>query len=365
MNNPFASFFNLKNFSLFSSGEKGALGVDIGTSSLKVVELRKKSGKAVLTRYGLLSLGGYGDKEHGQAVKLAPEKLSEALNFLLAEEKFTAKKAVFSIPLSSSLIFTIEVPAAAKDRLETVVPYEARKHIPVAYTDVSMVWVPLLEKEEDVLGANRAVAGLPLKVLVIAVLKPVVELYQTLAAKAGFETVLFEVETFSMIRSLSRNEKGTYALIDIGADTTKVAVIDAGVVVFSHGIDKGSQDITESVSRERGVSFKEAEELKKNKGEIPEAGPIFESIFSEAAEALHGAAARTGHIPGKTILVGGGSMLSGAAQRAAQILNHEVFLGDPFIFIDPPAKAVGALLKESGPELAVASGLALRGLEEL
>jgi type IV pilus assembly protein PilM len=296
---------------------------------------------------------------------LTPEKLSEALNFLLAEEKFTARKAVFSIPLSSSLIFTIEVPMVAKDRLDTVVPFEARKNIPVAYSDVSMVWVPLIEKEADVLGANKTDPNTPLRVLVIAILKPVVQLYQTLAANAGFETVLFEVETFSMIRSLSRAERGTYALIDIGADTTKVAVIDAGVVVFSHGIDRGSQDITESLAEEKRVSFKEAEELKKQADSFSGAQTILSAIFKEAVQALHLASQRTGHVAAKTILVGGGSIIPGADRLAAEILGHEVILGNPFLAIEPPAEAVGALLKQSGPELAVASGLALRGIEEL
>jgi type IV pilus assembly protein PilM len=366
MDNPFLSLFNfIMKAPLFGTGEKRAVGIDIGTSSLKVVELKKKGNKVTLTRYGLLSLGGYGNKESGQAVKLPPEKLAEALNFLLAEEKFTAQKAVFSIPLSSSLIFIIEVPAAARDRLDTVVPFEARKHVPVAYTDVSMVWVPLIEKEADVLGANKASANAPLRVLVIAVLKPVVELYQGLATNAGFESVLFEVETFSMIRSLTRSEHGVYALIDIGADTTKVAVIDGGVVVFSHSIDKGSQDITESLANQKSISFKEAEELKKHSQNVPGAEGIFGTIFSEATQALHGVSKRSGHVAAKTILVGGGSVLSGTAPLAAGILGHEVTLGDPFISILPPAKTVGPLLTEIGPELAVATGLALRGIEEL
>lgn len=366
MDNPFSVLVDfIMNRPLFGTGERRSLGIDVGTSSLKIVEIKKDKGKLTLTRYGLLSLGGYGGKEAGQAVKLPPEKLSEALNFLLAEEKFTSKKAVFSIPLSSSLIFVIEVPAIAIDRLDTVVPFEARKHIPVAYTDVSMVWVPLVEKTEDVLGASKINASATLRVLVIAVLKPVVELYQTLAANAGFETVLFEVETFSMIRSLSRAERGTYSLIDIGADTTKVAVIDAGVVVFSHSIDKGSEDITESLVQEKSLSFKEAEELKKHSSDVLLAQEVFRNIFSEAAQVLSGAAKRTGHVATKTILVGGGSIFPGVSGLATEILAHEVILGNPFVSILPPAKAATSLLTTIGPELAVATGLALRGIEEL
>lgn len=366
MDNPFLSLFNfIMKAPLFGSGEKIALGIDIGTSSLKIVELKKKGNKVTLSRYGLLSLGGYGGKEAGQSVKLPPEKLSEALNFLLAEEKFIAKKAVFSIPLSSSLIFIIEVPASAKNRLDTVVPFEARKHIPVAYTEVSMVWVPLIEKGEDILGANKINTSAPLRVLVIAVLKPILELYQGLAANAGFESVLFEVETFSMIRSLTRAEHGTYALIDIGADTTKVAVIDGGVVVFSHSVNKGSQDITENLAKERTVSFKEAEELKKHSLDVPGAESVFKDIFSEAVEALHGVSKRSGHVVAKTILVGGGSILPLATPLAAGIFGHEVTLGNPFLYILPPTKTVVSILNQSGPELSVATGLALRGVEEL
>lgn len=359
----FLSNFSLPKLKLFR-GEESVLGIDIGTSSLKIVELKKRGGKIHLLRYGWLALGGYGGKELGQSVKLPIEKLEEALTFLLKEEKFSATRGVFSIPLSSSLIFTIEVPRVAENRLETVVPLEARKHIPVAYTDVSMVWIPFPEREREVLGGAPGEAT-PVRVLVIAILKPVISLYQGLAGAAGLQNALFEVETFSMIRSLLGGERKPLALVDIGADTTKVAIIDNGMVVASHGIDLGSQDITDTLARERNISFSEAERLKREAvgAESAASQKIFNDLFNTIRRVVIDAKVGGAGV-GKTVLVGGGALLPNVAEVAKNILGHEVLLGNPFKTIVPPSDVVAPVLSAVGPEFAVSVGLALRGLEE-
>ena len=98
------------------------VGIDIGPSSIKVVQLRKEKGRAVLETYGELALGPYADLEVGQATNLPAEKLAEALTDVMREAHVTTKNAAFSIPLVSSLISIISLPAVSEAELKEMVP---------------------------------------------------------------------------------------------------------------------------------------------------------------------------------------------------------------------------------------------------
>src|SRR3990167_9163519 len=100
------SFFG----TLFKKKEKSVLGVDIGSSSLKVVQLRKENGKAVLETYGELALGPYGGSEVGQATNLSAEQVTETLRDLLREAKVTTKSCGVSIPFARSLLPLLPLP---------------------------------------------------------------------------------------------------------------------------------------------------------------------------------------------------------------------------------------------------------------
>ena len=105
--------FIKKVFESIISRSKGGsvVGIDLGSSAIKVVQLRKEKGVAILETYGELALGPYGDVEIGRAVKLGNDKLSEALTDLLREASVGSTNAGFSIPFASSLLILIEMPA--------------------------------------------------------------------------------------------------------------------------------------------------------------------------------------------------------------------------------------------------------------
>src|SRR3989344_7908991 len=136
--------FDFKNF-FKSSGVSGSsgnsvVGVDIGSSSIKVVQLRKEKERAILETYGEIALGPYANQKVGQAVKLTEEKVSEALRDLLREANVKSNKAIFSIPLKSSFVTTIVLPAETRDNLASVVPMEARRYIPIPLSEVVLDW---------------------------------------------------------------------------------------------------------------------------------------------------------------------------------------------------------------------------------
>ena len=128
-------------FSKFSNKtDSAALGIDIGSSAIKIVQIKKKNGQAVLETYGELALGPYAGLGIGHAVQLAPDKIALALTDLMKEKEvnITTKKCGISIPFASSLMTVIEMPEVSPKQLAVMVPLEARKYIPVPISEVML-----------------------------------------------------------------------------------------------------------------------------------------------------------------------------------------------------------------------------------
>ena len=136
-------------FRNFASGknEDSVLGIDIGASSVKVVQLRPSRGAAILETYGEIALGPYGKQPIGRPVKLAPEVVGASIVDLMKQANVTAKQGGISIPFSSSLVTVLELPKVDQSTLKQVVPIEARKYIPVPISEVSLDWFVIPEEE--------------------------------------------------------------------------------------------------------------------------------------------------------------------------------------------------------------------------
>src|SRR3990167_4299302 len=145
MVNPLGKLFGGSIFGFLHKGSS-VLGIDIGSSSIKVVQLRKERGAAVLETYGELSLGPYAGIEIGRAVNLDAEKLAEALLDVLKEANITTKNCGISIPFAASLISLIKMPMLNEAQLKKMIPIEARKYIPVPITEVALDWFILPEE---------------------------------------------------------------------------------------------------------------------------------------------------------------------------------------------------------------------------
>ncbi len=375
MANFFGDFFS----KLVAEKENSVLGIDIGTSSIKIVQLKRKGGKAVLETYGELALGPYAGLEVGQATLLSEEKLTDALKDIMRESKVTTKEAGMAIPFSSSLISLIELPQVSEKELATMVPIEARKYIPVPITEVSLDWWLLPEEIQDASEEEiekKESSGVAIKnrieVMIAAIHNDVNARYQSIVKKLGLEGVFYEIELFSTLRGIIRRELGALMVVDIGASTTKAFVSERGVLRSSHTINRGSQDITVALSRSMNISIREAEELKRNYGlmgraEDPALRDVVvlstEYIFSEVSRIALNFERRYNKAIQKIVFTGGGALLKEFLHEASRTLETEVVLGNPFSVVEAPA-FLADILREAGPEFAVAVGLALRKLEE-
>jgi len=145
---------------IFGGGteETSVLGVDIGSSAIKIVQIKKKHGQAVLETYGELALGPYGGHGIGQAVVLPTEKIAEAVSDLLKEKEvnITTRKCGLSIPFTSSLMSLVEMPKVSDKQLGVMIPIEARKYIPVPISEVMLDW-SVIPKPETKKGQGESV----------------------------------------------------------------------------------------------------------------------------------------------------------------------------------------------------------------
>src|SRR3989344_117148 len=222
----------------FNQGESSALGVDIGSSAIKIVQIKKKNGQAVLETYGELALGPYVGVGVGQAVILTTDKIAQALTDLMREKEvnITTKKCGISIPFASSLMSVIEMPAVSSKQLAVMVPLEARRYIPVPISEVMLDWsvIPKSEVEEEDSSEYAATEER----------SPVVR-------EAGAPATLAKVSVLIMA---------------MGAASTKLYVVERGVIRSSHTINRGSQDITSTISKSLGLSLERAEIMKRQVG---------------------------------------------------------------------------------------------------
>ena len=148
MDNPLKKFFS--NANPFGGSSDNAVGIDIGTSAIKVVEIKKRGGKAVLETYGAISLGPYANLDVGRVTNLPSDKVVEALKEVLKQSGVNTTSAAFSIPVQSSLIFVIELPPQVKEsEIPSIVPTEARKYIPVPITEVALDYFILPKRESS------------------------------------------------------------------------------------------------------------------------------------------------------------------------------------------------------------------------
>ncbi|MDD3086109.1 MAG: type IV pilus assembly protein PilM [Candidatus ainarchaeum sp.] len=361
---------SLKN-SFSSGGDKNqALGVDIGSSSIKVVQLKKKGGRAVLETYGVISLGPYGGTSVGALTSLKTEDIARALKDVMKESNVTTKSSILSIPSLASLIFLVTLPGAVKEsELKNIIPIEARKYIPVPISEVTLDWFVI--PNEDEMQENDSPSNIKRnrEVLVVAIHNETLTQYREILKQTDLESDAFEMEIFSNIRSTFNNELAPFLIVDFGASKTKVSIVESGVVKVFHVVNRGSHDISRNISQALGMTFEEAEKLKRMVGLDASVNPEVEKIirlavnyiFTDINSIVFAYQKKYNKNISKVFLSGGGSLLKGLLEAARENFRVEVFYSNPFSKTEAPA-FLEPVLENSGPEFAVAVGLALRQL---
>jgi len=305
---------------------------------------------------------------------------------LIREAKVTSRDAGVAIPFGASLMPVIEMPAVGEKELGRMIPIEARKYIPVPIAEVEFDWwvVPKREQFTFGTGPGQPVTETPeakkeadkaiqkkVDVLIVAIHKDTINKYVNVTQKTGMQPSFFEIEVFSTVRATIEQSIEPVMVCDIGAAATKLYVVEHGIVRASHIVNKGSQDITLSMSQSLGISVGKAEEKKRLEGlnsQDQNVGAIIENtlqfIFDEVSRNVGAYERKYQTVVSKILFTGGGAVIGGLREYAQKVFETPVEIADPFAKVDTPSFA-GDVLRASGPEFSVALGLALRRLQEL
>jgi type IV pilus assembly protein PilM len=360
----------------FLKGKKNHfIGIDFGTSSIKVVEISYENQKPKLENYGVVDLNW--DSQYNQSpgsdISSYEQKLNEALKGLIA--KMNLKKdmqAYVSIPGFSGLITIIELPEMEDEELTRAIQFEAHKYIPSSLDEVAMSW-EVIEHFESTKSLSQSAAkdgGKKIRVLLVAAPKKDIEHYDRLVSGASFKVNAIELETFSIARSLVGDDAGTYFIIDIGSRATNMILMEKGIVRVNRNIDTGGNEITTaisdsmSISRQRADAFKKGDKDLINGKEAALIIPVLEMIAGESRRILTAYKdKRDGIIIDGVILSGGSAKMKGLEEYFSRSLGYPVTMGNPWrrILCD---ENVRPMIEQLGTSYSVALGLALRGVEE-
>lgn len=364
--NPFQRLFPAKKI----------LGIDIGTSYIKIVELSQSKNKPKLENYGFVAATDFSKKPFWTSEKncilLSSEDVVRAIKTILKKSEIKTRRAVFSIPDFSTFFTNFELPSMEKKELERAVQYEAKQHIPLSLKEVILDWQVirgnLLDQKRGGFSKKEK-----LKILLVAVSNEAVSQYQEVALLSGLELASLEAEVFSLARALIKNdEKGPVALVDIGAKTTTCTIVNQGKLENSYSFDMSSNDFNKVISKKFNIDYLEAEELKKKYGLLGDEKdgeknlsllltPLIDIILMEIQKIFNNFYQKGGQEIQKIILAGGAVLLLGFKEYIQVKLKKEVVISQPFSLLDYPP-VLDQTLKEIGPSYAVAVGAALREL---
>lgn len=352
--------------SFFSSNSEYSLGVDFGTQSIKAVELRSVKGKAHLVNYAWVNVTNVKEIPDAYDSDYA-KRLSDALGELFAQMNPHTKNATVAIPSFNGLVMIVDFPRMNEKDVANAIKFESRKYIPASLDDVNVAWEILDEDGKD--DGGKKVKNKPqkptMKVLLVVAPKSEVQYYDGLFKGVDIRVSLLELESFALARSVVGKVDGRFLLVDIGAKTTNIVLVNNGVVYVNRSVDIGGVNMTNAIMKSMNISREKAISLKESgenffTGAAKIGFPSLNAIANEVKRVLN---AQKSDKVEAMVLCGGGSKLVGLAEYFNQITGLTVTVGNPLSHIVHDEHKSGKI-KELGGSFAVAIGLALRDIEE-
>jgi type IV pilus assembly protein PilM len=360
-------------FPKFGIIKKSCLGVDIGSSAIKVVELSRWGERIKLEAYGEMRAEAAFQKSFRTLEKntllLQSQDVGKAIKGIIEEAKMSSKRVVFSIPDFSTFYTTFDLPPMSPQEIPQAVRFRARQQIPLPLNEVSLDWAVI---QGGSAGSGEG-QGLGLRVLLVAVPNEIINQYQEITKLCNLELYAIEAEVFGFLRSVFPDKRKIIVLIDIGAQSSTCSLVDKGVLKQSRSFEPAGNEITDVLSKALQVDFNQAEELKKKYGLLTTTEPgkeniheiistIVDAMLTEVEKSLESFSLLEDKIPESVVLGGGIALLPGLKEYFTKRLSREVEVANPFLHVFYPP-ILEKTLKEMGPSYAIAVGAAMRGLE--
>jgi len=347
---------------LFKLKPNKFLGLDIGTSAVRIVELARNGQGYKLENYGEVKTSSIKAKpfrsfNKKNSLSLSNKHIAKAIQLICQEAEIETKEVSFSIPDFCTFFTSFDLPEMGKEEIAQAIRYEVRPYIPLPLEEVVLDWIIIEGKPHET----------PLKVLVAAIPNDVVFQYREIAQLAGLELKTLESEVFALARVVGRNNnKEVLGLIDIGARSTTCSIMEKGVLKTSYSFNVAGNELTEVIANSLNIEYNKAEEIKKEQGLEKEARkilvPLVDSILEEIKKAFRNFYLSEGKEVRELVLAGSQALMPGLKEYFSISLKKPAKIVDPFSNINYPPALTNSL-KEMGPSFAVSLGLAMGGLK--
>jgi len=351
--------------SLFT--KKDLIGLDIGTDSLKIAQLKKNSKGYGLVKAGLKPLPQGAIAEDKIIDK---QSIIQAIKQLLKEQKITTKDVATSISGRSVIVKRIKLPQMTAEELAESITYEAEQYIPFDINDVNL--------DFQIMNNARQKEEGQMDVLLVAVKKERIQDIVSIITEAGLIPSVVDIDVFALENQYELNylkDMSNYiVLLDIGADTMNMNILWEGQTIFTRDASLGGNNYSKILQSKLGLDFTQIEKIKS--GEtfegiseeqiIPLRKSFYEEIFSEIQRSFDYFRATADDTPlSKILLSGGTSKINAIDQVLAQHFEMEVEKSDPFKKIDiNPNQFNTDWLAQVSPMMAIVVGLALRRVDD-
>jgi type IV pilus assembly protein PilM len=341
---------------------KTLIGVDIGSSAIKVCQLRESRKGYGLMRLGYAALPAQSIVDgHVMNATVVVDAIQQALG----TAKIKQKEVAVSISGQAVIIRKITVPMMTSAELDEQIQWEAEQHIPFDIKDVRVDYEVLRRRPE---------AG-QMDLLLVAAKRDQLDDYVQIAKQAKLKPLVVDIDAFT-VQNVFEYTRGipqdqTFAIINVGANLASINIVSRGASAFTRDIANGGNYITEQIQRQLGIPFEQAEEMKcavATEGAQPAAqvlpiiDSVCDSIAGEIQRSLDFFLATSGEPEMHRIYLTGGSSVLPALQAAvARRSRVPVEVIQPLERITVEAKEVSApLLQQRASQLCVALGLAMR-----
>ncbi len=355
-------------------GAKSKLGIDIGTSSIKIVELSTSNGRHTLENYGLFELKGQSGSADAQSIlKLPDEEIVWGIKEVLKKSNFKTRDVVAAIPSFSTFTTIIQMPYLSEEDLAKAIPFEARKYVPIPLDEVILDWSIVGIVDPAVASTSTTTPPAPgsskttVEVFLAAVPKDETARYQRIMQAAGLNLVALELENAGLIRALLGNDLSSTAVVNIGGRSTSMVVVSKGYERLSHNYEIGGFEITKSIARSLNVSLEKAEELKhrlgltdSNENIIKDAmTSLIDMMIFETKKTISTFEESKNQKIARVVLVGGIVNMPSFVNYFKERLGREVYVGNVFSRIVHPQELT-PLVQELSNNFSIAAGLAMR-----
>jgi type IV pilus assembly protein PilM len=342
--------------------KKDVIGLDIGSSSIKLVELREgKSGYELQN----LAISPLPPEAIVDGALMDSVTIIDAIRDLISTSKTKAKNVVASVSGHSVIVKKITLPIMTEAELEESIQWEAERYIPFDINDVNI--------DFQIFGSGQENPDV-MDVVLVAAKKDIINDYVSVIMESGLNPVIIDIDSFALENMLAINyevdKEETVAMANVGASMTNINIIKNNISGFTRDIFKGGNQVTEEIQRQLHVDYEEAERIKVGSKMDVTSQPIIQNVLKTASESLaieignsleFFQSTSTYEKINKLYLSGGGSKIKDFNIILQQQIGIPVEITNPFKKVEYSEKNFDLEhLREIGPVMAVGVGLASR-----